>query len=270
MAMAQDDHTNAQKNLLLQTLGVVADAVGKLFTPAMKEALKEARLWVNEVLDPWIKRNPRLVKDVTSLTVALGGLTVAVGLLSRAAGLLGMTVWLNPLTWKILAIGAVIASVVYVVYKLYDDWKAAWDKWGDYLIGIAAGVAFVFNPVLGLLIAGAGYVINHWSELKAFFINLFADIGAYIESTWNKISDGISHAISHPAETAQKVWAAFLSWLDGQTGGVLGRGDAGHGDNGRLDQRRAGKTSRDQNPGGDRSQDQKRAERGGQASGRSG
>ena len=220
MAAAQDDHLNAQKNLLMQTVEVVADALGKLFTPEIMQGLKDMRAWVNDTLAPWIQKNPELAKGITQVSLALGGLLVAVGLATKAFGALGLAVWANPLTWKIMAIAALVGSVVYVVYEFYNDWRAAWDRWGDYVISIVAGLGFVFNPIVGTAIAVVGYIINHWSELGAFFDSLWAEIQDRGQRVWWVIQ-GMGQMV---LDDLQEAWSGFVDFFSGLWAEIQDRG----------------------------------------------
>jgi TP901 family phage tail tape measure protein len=200
-------------NLIYKRLKNTGDVVGKSLTPAIKK-LDEVTKQYLLPLQTWLNNNQELAGQLIGMGALLSGVVIGVGILSKAFSFLGLAVWANPLTWKIMAIAAVVGSVAYVVYEFYNDWRAAWDKWGDYVIGIAAIVGFAFNPILGIAIAVVGYIINHWSELGVFFDGLWAGIKDRGQRFWWVIQglgqmawDGIKAVWSGVAEFFSGLWS---------------------------------------------------------------
>jgi TP901 family phage tail tape measure protein len=274
---------------ITQRLNNVAAVIGKALNPAMEKLDKLTTKYL-EPLQKWIDNNPVLVSQLSQVAMALGTVFVGVGVLTQVFKLLGLAVWLNPLTWKIMAVAAVIGSLIYVVYSFYDDWrppgisggiissawcgamvaasvflgpvvggilaiggilvavvgyvinhwselvsfferladqlKPIWDEWGDYLIAVLAGAAFLFNPILGAAVAAVGFIINHWSELGEFFTGL----GQRISDVASIIRDTVVGAWEDPLGTLQALWDGLLNYIEKKIGsffssilGTMGR-----------------------------------------------
>jgi len=98
----------------------------------------------------------------------------AVELWTIAQAAFNIVMGLNPITWIVLAVAALIAAIVLVATKttfFQDTWKALTDFMASAWSGITTAFTTVFDTISGLF---KGYV-NFWLGLFESFINFFSD-----------------------------------------------------------------------------------------------
>ena len=153
---------------LQPAMEVIVDKVGKMA----------------EAIGKFVKANPKTIKLIGAIAIALGVVTTALIAATAVMWLFNAAVAMNPFV----LIGAAIAGVIIMIATLVDDWTYFFDfllsNWQTVVMGIIAAIA-PFNPVLAGLIYAASLIIENWAPIKTFFTNL-----------WNGIVSGFWSAIS--------------------------------------------------------------------------
>jgi TP901 family phage tail tape measure protein len=126
----------------------------------------------------------------------------AVKVATVAMAAFNLVMAMNPVSIVILAIGALIATLI-AAYVYWDELKAAWES-----IGIAGQTAFklVLGPI-GQLISAAETVMAVWKPVKDFFTdlfssNLFTKISGLTSSIGGYVADKMGFG-SSPSPSAQ-------------------------------------------------------------------
>ena len=113
------------------------------------------------------------------LKVLVDGLTWVVSLFNKLAS--------HPLGKVFIALAGGLAAVVVAATAFTAI------LWGATVAAGALNLALLANPItwiVAALIGGAALVVVYWDEVKAFFLSLWAPIGAFLdklEGAWNRI-----------------------------------------------------------------------------------
>ncbi|WP_161804405.1 hypothetical protein [Microbacterium sp. GCS4] len=179
--------------------GVVTTVAGQLL-PALVPLLD------------WAAENPALLGAVAA---AVGAMAVAWGVYTVAQWAANAAILANPITWIVLAIGAVIAALVLLV----ANWDAvvAWisEVWGGFvswLTEVTEGIAAWWNE----LWAGFGaWVTSVWEGFVGFISDTWSNfvlglqiIGDALAAWWNGLWSGVGQFISD-------VWNGFIGFVQG-------------------------------------------------------
>ncbi|MFB7843823.1 hypothetical protein [Microbacterium sp. NPDC056052] len=179
--------------------GVVTTVAGQLL-PALVPLLD------------WAAENPALLGAVAA---AVGAMAVAWGVYTVAQWAANAAILANPITWIVLAIGAVIAALVLLV----ANWDAvvAWisEVWGGFvswLTEVTEGIAAWWNS----LWAGFGaWVTSVWEGFVGFISDTWSNfvlglqiIGDALAAWWNGLWSGVGQFISD-------VWDGFIGFVQG-------------------------------------------------------
>lgn len=179
--------------------GVVTTVAGQLL-PALVPLLD------------WAAENPALLGAVAA---AVGAMAVAWGVYTVAQWAANAAILANPITWIVLAIGAVIAALVLLV----ANWDAvvAWisEVWGGFvswLTEVTEGIAAWWNS----LWAGFGaWVTSVWEGFVGFISDTWSNfvlglqiIGDALAAWWNGLWSGVGQFISD-------VWNGFIGFVQG-------------------------------------------------------
>lgn len=179
--------------------GVVTTVAGQLL-PALVPLLD------------WAAENPALLGAVAA---AVGAMAVAWGVYTVAQWAANAAILANPITWIVLAIGAVIAALVLLV----ANWDAvvAWisEVWGGFvswLTEVTEGIAAWWND----LWAGIGaWVTSVWEGFVGFISDTWSNfvlglqiIGDALAAWWNGLWSGVGQFISD-------VWNGFIGFVQG-------------------------------------------------------
>ncbi|MGZ0066690.1 hypothetical protein [Microbacterium arborescens] len=179
--------------------GVVTTVAGQLL-PALVPLLD------------WAAENPALLGAVAA---AVGAMAVAWGVYTVAQWAANAAILANPITWIVLAIGAVIAALVLLV----ANWDAvvAWisEVWGGFvswLTEVTEGIAAWWNS----LWAGFGaWVTSVWEGFVGFISDTWSNfvlglqiIGDALAAWWNGLWAGVGQFISD-------VWNGFIGFVQG-------------------------------------------------------
>lgn len=179
--------------------GVVTTVAGQLL-PALVPLLD------------WAAENPALLGAVAA---AVGAMAVAWGVYTVAQWAANAAILANPITWIVLAIGAVIAALVLLV----ANWDAvvAWisEVWGGFvswLTEVTEGIAAWWND----LWAGFGaWVTSVWEGFVGFISDTWSNfvlglqiIGDALAAWWNGLWSGVGQFISD-------VWNGFIGFVQG-------------------------------------------------------
>lgn len=137
--------------------------------------------------------------------IAVGA--VALGLITAATWAWNAALWANPITWIVVAIGALVAAVIYawnnfetfrnVVTAVWNaiktavsavvDWfvNTAWPFLQRVWTGISTGVSIMWNVI--------SFVFNTIKAIATTLFNWFWDVfGPGIQRTWDAVSAGIT------------------------------------------------------------------------------
>lgn len=139
------------------------------------------------VLQPlldWAAANPELLGAVA---IGLGVLAAAFGVAAVAQWAMNAAMLASPLTWIILAIGAIIAALILLV--------ANWDE-------VVAWITEVWNGFIGWISGVMEGFAAWWNEMWAGF-------GAWVQEVWAGFTSWV-----------QQVFEGFVTWLTGVGDGI--------------------------------------------------
>lgn len=127
----------------------------------------------------------------------IGGLATAIGVVlapaiwtaATAVGSLTLALLTSPITWIILGITALVASIIWMAQN--------WDQ-------VTAFVTTVWGGFIGWITGVIDGFVGWWN-------GIWAAVGAWITSVWNGI-----------VSTVQGAWAGFVGWIMGAVAGFLG------------------------------------------------
>jgi TP901 family phage tail tape measure protein len=125
--------TAAQMAKLKNTVTALAIQVGNALLPIVNSLVESLGPIISKVTD-WISRNPELTKTIVKIVAALGALALiisavsfAVGVYAKAQLFLNMVMAANPIGIMIIAIGLLIAAVMYIA-SATTGWSETWDS----------------------------------------------------------------------------------------------------------------------------------------------
>ena len=166
---------------------------------------------------------------VGALTPVLAGFAaaIAVALLPAIWGAVAATwAWTaallaNPLTWVALAIGAVVAALVYfftqtetgqAIWQGFMSWlQAAWTNISDFFQGLWTGIVGFFQ-------SAGDNARNIWNAVAGWFQSLPGRISGFFSGIGSRISGFFQAA----ASGARNIWNAAIGWFSGIPGRIVG------------------------------------------------
>jgi TP901 family phage tail tape measure protein len=129
----KNETTAAQMAKLKNTVTALAIQVGNALLPIVNSLVESFGPIISKVTD-WISRNPELTKTIVKIVAALGALALiisavsfAVGVYAKAQLFLNMVMAANPIGIMIIAIGLLIAAVMYIA-NATTGWSETWDS----------------------------------------------------------------------------------------------------------------------------------------------
>lgn len=120
---------------------------------------------------------------------------VAMGILRVAQIGLNIAMTANPIGLIVVAIGALVAGVVYA-YNKFDWFRNGVQKVWEWI-----KKAFSWAPI--------GLIVNHWGAIKDFFGSLWDSTKAIFNSFVNFISS----IFTKPLNIIKNIWAGLFDWL---------------------------------------------------------
>ncbi|WP_336510691.1 phage tail tape measure protein [Microbacterium luteum] len=169
----------------------------------------------------WAAENPALLGAVAA---AVGAMAVAWGIYTVAQWAANAAILANPITWIVLAIGALIAALVLLVANW--DTVVAWisEVWGGFvswLTEVTEGIAAWWND----LWAGFGaWVTSVWEGFVGFISDTWSNfvlglqiIGDALASWWNDLWAGVGQFISDTWNgfigLVRGIFQGYISWV---------------------------------------------------------
>lgn len=193
---AAGDTAGAQKIMLdelAKEFGGSATAATKTFSGQIQQlknhlvdmggnALLKVIHWLQDAFT-WYEQNHRVINDVISVVVALGGailtiLTIyktwqlAIKSIEIAQAALNLIMETNPI---ILIMTAIIAVILLVVMH----WNSLKNTVRNVFEDIKNFISDHMGLILGIILGPIGILIAHWSTVRTFFKNLIDDIVSF-------------------------------------------------------------------------------------------
>jgi hypothetical protein len=130
----------------------------------------------------------------------------------------------NPLGLIVVAIGAVVAGVVWM-YKKFDWFRggvsAIWSGIKSVFSGVWEGIKTVFSAgwkFIKLVFSWSpiGLITSHWGEIKNFFAGFWHKIGKYFKIGVKYIAN----VFLAPIKFIKKIWDGLLGWIKEKIGWI--------------------------------------------------
>jgi hypothetical protein len=177
----------------------VSEGIGKSLLPAFQSIGNMlAKNVIPKIVD-FAANNPKLVKTLAAVSVAL----LVVG---TAAKVLSLILATNPIVLIIMAIAAA-AILIYSNWGRIKEWFAAlWDK-------VKSIFSTVWNFIKNLFLnyTPYGLVIKHWDKIKKFFSNLWDNVTGIFSRVWEWIKNMFLNYT--PYGLVIKHWDKIKKWF---------------------------------------------------------
>jgi len=181
----------------------------------------------------WLNQIGLLVPIISGVlaalaTVALASLIAAMpaiiaGLMGAVAATWAWTAALlaNPLTWVALAIGAVVAALVYF-FTQTETGKAIWQGFMSWLQAAWTNVSGFFqslwNGIVGFFRSAGTNAQNAWNAVVSWFQGIPGAIGGFFSGIGARIGGFFQNA----ANNVRNIWNAVTGWFSGIPGRIIG------------------------------------------------
>lgn len=160
----------------------------------------------------WMNENPVVIQIVAT---ALGILAAAFVAVTVATWAMNTALLANPITWIILAIVALIATIVLLVANWDSVVKFITDIWNGFIswfTGVMDGFFGWWNDLWGKI---GKFIQDVWNGFVSWITSLFLGyynwllgIGNGIASWWNSLWSGVGNFV-------QSVWNGFIGFIRG-------------------------------------------------------
>lgn len=157
--------------------GEIGETVGKALLPTVEKFANYATGTLIPKVQAFIEQNPKLVK-------VLGAVAVALVVVGTAAKALSVILAVNPIILIITAIAAA-ATLIYVKWDGIKAWfQGLWDK-----------VTAVFNKFVNFIkklflnFTPAGLIYKNWGKITSFFSGLWDKVKAIFSNFWEGIKN---------------------------------------------------------------------------------
>lgn len=144
--------TAAKLEIAKNNMEALSITVGTQLAPILSKLIDKVLPIVDAFTD-WVSENPKLTETIAYLGLGLLGLAVIIKGVTMATALWNLVMAVNPITWIIIGVAALIVLVALIITK--------WDDWG-------AAVALFLGP-LGLVIMLFKTFYDHWESIKKAF-----------------------------------------------------------------------------------------------------
>lgn len=214
-AMNLDTADDQMKNLKGATAQAAATAsagaaswgtLGRQFQVALMDTLNKALPVVNAVFG-FMQRNSSWVQP---LAIGLAALGVALGIVTAVTWAWNAALAVNPVTWIVLAIVALIAIIVLVATKtrfFQTVWGAVWG----------------FMKAVGAWFAGpfAGFFVMLWHKIVAFAVGVWNAVKAYF-GFWYGLFGKVKGWAGSAIDWIRNRFTAFVGFIRGLPGKIAG------------------------------------------------
>lgn len=228
------------KDLKASTDGIKAALVEGL-SPALKQLVEELRAFfsenreriaewskdlgktlpgaIHDFVDGFLNAIDSVQEFIESIgglkTVAIALAAVIVGPLISAFVSLGIAIASTPVGWILAAIAA-LAVAWYVVITRWDEVKAYFGRFWDWLGEKIGPFRHVLKLVLLPFIGGAGILMSAWGPIKDFFSGLWDGIVSVFNKAWDFIK-GIVDKIVGAVKTVTGAIESVTDFVTGRT-----------------------------------------------------
>lgn len=204
LAETEGKTATGQMNMLKETFGDLQETIGTQFLPIIISLVEKLRPVIENIMQ-WVEENPKLTMIIIIATAAISGLVAIIGLLGMALpGIIIMFSHLSavslPITGIILAIIVVIGLLIKIGWELYHNWDE-----------IIMGYKIMFEE-------WKAKIIEIWTKVRDFFINLWDDISEIFDVAIAKIM-GFLQPLLNAIESAK----SGLSFISGAVGSTVGK-----------------------------------------------
>ena len=166
------------------------------------DGVAKALDWLTPKLEAfiaWAQENPGLIKGIA---IALGILSAAIFVAAAAQWAMNSALLASPITWIIIAIGAIIAAIVLLVTnwdsvwpvlvgawdKIVDAWNAAWNWIKGFFSGIWDGIT---EFIAGIPDAISNFLSGAWDTISGIFTQMWDGLVEFISNIPQMIMDGL-------------------------------------------------------------------------------
>lgn len=195
---------------LEESAGAKLEAFKRKATSALVVELAKAIPYIEKTFG-WLSKNSSWVKP---LAIGLGALAVVIGIVTIATWAWNAALAVNPITWIVLAIVALIAVIVVVATKtrfFQTIWEAVWG----------------FMKAVGAWFAGpfAGFFVNAWRKITASLSRAKAQFLAVVNFVKNLFMGWVRFNVSVIAKMISNFLRLvnFVRSIPGRIRGALSR-----------------------------------------------
>lgn len=217
--------------------GATEEMGDKLNSGPAKDWERITRLWdqatatvadkllpVVSTLTEWMAGNPELLELIV---IGLGMLAVALGVASVAVWAMNAALFASPITWIILAVGLLVAAIVWLVMNWDTAVAFVGDVWNNFLMWVfqvSNGIADWWN---GLWSGISQFFISTWMNIVAFFIFKWAEfqgvlsgVGSFFQSVFGGIGSFISNAFNNAVSVVRGAINGIIGLVNGAIGAL--------------------------------------------------
>lgn len=208
----------AAGDTLENSAGAKLESFKRQVQGALVEQLAKAVPYI-EATFGWLSKNSSWV---TPLAVALGVLAVVLGIIVAVTWAWNAALAVNPITWIVLAIVALIALIVYLAVKT-KFFQTIWGGiWGFFkMIGawFAGPFADFFVAVWNKIVAGAKWVWSMVSMYFGFWFGLFNKIKGWVGAAVNWLRSKFMQHVAFVRSLPGRISGALSHMWDGMKSG---------------------------------------------------
>jgi phage-related protein len=180
----------------------------------------------------WLTGNGQLVGAIiTGIAIALGIYAVAMGIASVATGIFNAVLAVNPITWIIVAIGALIGIII-LLWKNWDSvskWLAqswAWIKgvasntWNGIKDGISSAWSAIINACSSAWNGIKSFLVGLWNGIKSTASGVFNGIKDFLTGVWNGIKSTATSVWNSVKSAISSAWEGIKSAVSNKIEGI--------------------------------------------------
>jgi hypothetical protein len=182
--------------------------LGRQFQMALVDTLNKALPAVNAVFG-FMQRNSSWVEP---LAIGLGVMAVAIGIATAATWAWNAALALNPVTWIVLGIVALIAVIVLVATKtrfFQTIWEAVWGFFKMVGAWFAGPFANFFVSTWNKITASFGRAKQQFFSIIGGIKGFFVGLGNSIASVWSKVVTKTSSIVAFFRSVPGKIRSAL-------------------------------------------------------------